>query len=195
MTLTGLLVISNVKQLPQTLKSIEKYVHCIYIHLNVPTVKVSPPSWSRLISQMYMKSAEVYSGNQKINVKILVGPLKADCKLNDQKLKAIDMIFSDGNYPEICEALRHHLHIERPTIYLGTNNLNTLGEYQQCEPVEQLKMYDHVVLGGTFDRIHLGHKIFLTEAVLRACYRLVVGVTSSKMTKCKPNVQFKLLTF
>jgi len=39
-------------------------------------------------------------------------------------------------------------------------------------------LYSHVVLGGTFDRLHPGHKILLTTALLRCDTRLTVGVTS-----------------
>lgn len=41
--------------------------------------------------------------------------------------------------------------------------------------------YKSVVLGGTFDRLHIGHKILLSEAALRAQKRLVVGVTDVNM--------------
>lgn len=47
------------------------------------------------------------------------------------------------------------------------------------------EFYNDVVLGGTFDRIHVGHKILLSEAVLRAKKRVVVGVTDQDMISCK----------
>lgn len=43
------------------------------------------------------------------------------------------------------------------------------------------KPYNSVVLGGTFDRLHVGHKILLSEAAMRAQKRLVVGVTDVNM--------------
>lgn len=56
----------------------------------------------------------------------------------------------------------------------------------KCEGHESLlddtdTKYNSVVLGGTFDRLHVGHKILLSEAALRAQQRLVVGVTDVNM--------------
>jgi phosphopantetheine adenylyltransferase/dephospho-CoA kinase len=52
-------------------------------------------------------------------------------------------------------------------------------------PNKQFKMHENVVLGGTFDRLHAGHKILLSEAVLRCTRKLTVGVTDTSMLKCK----------
>ncbi|XP_075237464.1 bifunctional Phosphopantetheine adenylyltransferase - Dephospho-CoA kinase [Lycorma delicatula] len=45
--------------------------------------------------------------------------------------------------------------------------------------------YDNVVLGGTFDRLHAGHKILLSEAVLHCQKKLTIGVTDINMLKSK----------
>lgn len=50
---------------------------------------------------------------------------------------------------------------------------------------ESEKKHNTVVLGGTFDRLHVGHKILLSEAALRAHKRLVVGVTDVNMIACE----------
>ncbi|PBC32004.1 Bifunctional coenzyme A synthase [Apis cerana cerana] len=47
------------------------------------------------------------------------------------------------------------------------------------------KTYKNVVLGGTFDRIHNGHKIFLSEALLRCTEKLTIGVTDQSMLSGK----------
>lgn len=46
-------------------------------------------------------------------------------------------------------------------------------------------MYNQVVLGGTFDRFHAGHKILVTTALLRCTKKLTVGVTGQAMLKNK----------
>ncbi|XP_075160091.1 bifunctional Phosphopantetheine adenylyltransferase - Dephospho-CoA kinase [Haematobia irritans] len=185
MATTGLLVISHVKRFAQSLKALQKYQYLksLYVHLNVPiTTSVTAPSYGRLISQLYIDSSSHFN-NKDFN--ILVGTLKShNVRLN---LKPIDIIFSDAHHPEICEQFRQSLEIEKPTVYLHNDicNINDLAEYQQLEPEEKIRSYDNVVLGGTFDRIHLGHKIFLSQAVIRCRSRLVVGVTTSNLTKSK----------
>lgn len=50
---------------------------------------------------------------------------------------------------------------------------------------EDVKTYEYVALGGTFDRLHNGHKILLSQAVLRSSKHVTVGVTDVNMIKCK----------
>uniref|UniRef100_F1KWB0 Bifunctional coenzyme A synthase n=1 Tax=Ascaris suum TaxID=6253 RepID=F1KWB0_ASCSU len=45
--------------------------------------------------------------------------------------------------------------------------------------------YRSVVLGGTFDRLHNGHKVLLSAAILAASERIVCGVTFGEMTHKK----------
>ena len=52
-------------------------------------------------------------------------------------------------------------------------------------PGKESNIYENVVLGGTFDRLHAGHKILLSEAVLRCTRKLTVGVADTGMLKCK----------
>lgn len=45
------------------------------------------------------------------------------------------------------------------------------------------KPYSAVVLGGTFDRLHNGHKMLLSRAVMAASERVVCGITCGDMIK------------
>jgi bifunctional ADP-heptose synthase (sugar kinase/adenylyltransferase) len=53
-------------------------------------------------------------------------------------------------------------------------------DYESCIDESETR-FNSVVLGGTFDRLHIGHKILLSEAALKARKRLVVGVTDVNM--------------
>jgi dephospho-CoA kinase len=48
-------------------------------------------------------------------------------------------------------------------------------------PAGERPAYDEVVLGGTFDRLHAGHKLLLSAACLCATKRVLVGVTDAPM--------------
>lgn len=185
MTSTGLLVVSNIKQIRQSLCGIENYVKNLYIHFNIPSTRVNPlPTWGKIISNLY---ADVAGDNLKIDLRVLVGPLRCqETPLSAfSQLKPVNMIFSDAYYPDICEKLRSHLNIPNSPIYLNNGCTPTM-DIEERQIIEQeYKTYDTVVLGGTFDRIHAGHKILLTQAVLRACRRLVVGVMSENSIKGK----------
>ena len=69
--------------------------------------------------------------------------------------------------------------------YLSSDNVLSSLKFKSEGPELLLddaeKKYNSVVLGGTFDRLHVGHKILLSEAALRAQKRLVVGVTDVNM--------------
>ena len=55
---------------------------------------------------------------------------------------------------------------------------------------ETVKIYKHIVLGGTFDRLHAGHKILLSESALRAAEKITVGVTDGPMLESKGDCWF-----
>ncbi|XP_038044930.1 phosphopantetheine adenylyltransferase-like [Patiria miniata] len=44
-----------------------------------------------------------------------------------------------------------------------------------------VKSYRSIVLGGTIDGIHAGHKILLSESAMRAEEKITVGVTDISM--------------
>ncbi|XP_053954581.1 bifunctional coenzyme A synthase [Anastrepha ludens] len=183
MASTGLLVISNIKQVGTSLRAIEKYVGKIYIHLNIQAEKCQPmPTWGHLISQLYVDHNR--SCNRSLKMSILVGSLRGQ-GINALQINPVDMLFCDSYYPELCERMRQHFDIPSQPIYLEQESKPAIdiSEYQSFK--DSQKMYDTVVVGGTFDRIHAGHKIFLTQAVIRCCRRLVVGVTTEGMNKSK----------
>jgi len=80
----------------------------------------------------------------------------------------------------------NNLNIEMETIDLANLENAALQDEDHCQTSKTCdKMYSHVVLGGTFDRIHPGHKILLTSALMRCSSSLTVGVTGPTMLASK----------
>lgn len=178
MSRTGLLFISCLENLRKSLAAIKPNVNNLYIHLNIPKTQEAPTKWSRMISRIYTDSFIV---GPEINVKILVSPLKSKSISRHLEGK-IDFVYCDGKPlpSDLCTELVEKFKLTSQPIYLNDGAFEVLSSKDQDD-----KIYKTVVLGGTFDRIHLGHKILLTEAVLRATERLVVGVTDESMTNSK----------
>lgn len=61
------------------------------------------------------------------------------------------------------------------------------GDFEAFENPENCneKICEHTVLGGTFDRLHVAHKLLLSEAALRAKSKITVGVTEENMLQGK----------
>lgn len=58
---------------------------------------------------------------------------------------------------------------------------HVIGEDQPERTEPLLKKYKKIVLGGTFDRLHNGHKVLLNKAAELASEDIVVGVTEKGM--------------
>lgn len=47
--------------------------------------------------------------------------------------------------------------------------------------------YDGIMLGGTFDYLHIGHQLLLLTAILQARFRIGIGLTGDEMLSKKKN--------
>ncbi|KAK4347979.1 hypothetical protein RND71_034318 [Anisodus tanguticus] len=61
------------------------------------------------------------------------------------------------------------------------NNLSVMDEANPKSTLSPPNSYTAVVLGGTFDRLHDGHRLFLKSAAVLAKNRIVVGVCDGPM--------------
>lgn len=100
-----------------------------------------------------------------IDVRVLISTMKNKSNII-ARLHNVDLIFVDDEKSSTDHVL---------SIMYQNNQA-----YESCIDEHELK-YNSVVLGGTFDRLHIGHKILLSEAAMRAQKRLVVGVTDVNM--------------
>ena len=99
---------------------------------------------------------------------------------------------ADGVEPEQILSAGPSLH---PKSYPGSTSLASLVKEEAETPFvlydnpRQVQSYRHkrVVLGGTFDRLHVGHKKLLSIAMQCADEKVIVGVTSDVMLANKRN--------
>ncbi|XP_005088950.1 bifunctional coenzyme A synthase isoform X2 [Aplysia californica] len=64
-------------------------------------------------------------------------------------------------------------------------NVGQEAHSSSIESSELLKTFPNVVVGGTFDRLHNGHKSLLTECCMRCDNKLTVGITDGERNKKK----------
>lgn len=56
--------------------------------------------------------------------------------------------------------------------------------------ISQLFKYKHACMGGTFDHMHLGHKLLLTQACLLTVDTLHIGITGDQLLSKKAYSEF-----
>ncbi|CAG9860581.1 unnamed protein product [Phyllotreta striolata] len=191
---TGLLICSNPKQIGHLLGSINKEVkNTLYVqflsNLEDPLGNFCPNiynSWSKFSPTIFTTYSQAATDSINLDIRVLLSGLKYEIA-KIQTRKPIDLIIFDKPYSN-CQ-------IES---FINTKLQNVAKEYnvltlnsvecndQEIEPYSTNdKKYNHCVLGGTFDRLHVAHKLLLSEAALRAAKKVTVGVTEEVMLDSK----------
>ncbi|EAA11969.3 AGAP005460-PA [Anopheles gambiae str. PEST] len=189
---TGILTAVHLANIAKTLSATRPYaLSTLYLqfHPQVAANVSCPRALGRFVASVYQSSV-TWLGSE-VDLRIVTGSLRPngasfDSFANRARPTTADYLFYDyalsssGTGGERCLAER----------YSGVKvvELDTLPVDRVSLPPEldkQLQTYRNVVLGGTFDRIHAGHKVLLTQAVLLATERVVVGVTDGGMIKSK----------
>lgn len=205
MARTGLLVVTNLSKIANSLNAVKKYVSkTLYIHLytnesyKLPNNNCLKPAiiFSKHVAQIY--STSLHTCHQ-LDVIVIVGNLKDSTHIHKANniTKPVDILLFDNcfsgdetnqfmtryNTNNVIEFSKSDLDAS-VAVHKGTEVSKEIN-YFALDSGFQLLMGDTVVLGGTFDRLHCGHKLLLTEAVLRARKKIVVGVTDKNMIKGK----------
>lgn len=195
MAKTGLLVVTNPSRAVRLLPDVQNYLLSkLYIQylpgrlsriLAPPASSPSAPSpvvYSKAVIGLYAQSL-----GYNLDVSILLAYLKNPSQSVIHTKKPIDIVFFDEvlSGDEMNTFLKKCLANVTAECKLvsfdnGEREIDRLS-FSDTRDIDN--MYDNVVLGGTFDRLHTGHKILLSEAVLRCRRKLTVGVTDASMLK------------
>ena len=203
----GLLVLTRpLVRLRQSLQSVLQAAsgcveNTLYVHLAPSasfqdhTQPVVSPSQdvSDLVLQIYSGASSFCS---KLDIRVLLGNVHSarSSQIAPQTLsKPLNVILSDDvvetlHGESLAQYIKHNfctgsvLPVQSLLDYGLTQSTDVI--VKDCEQNNGLiKTYSHVCLGGTFDRLHTGHKILLTEACIRCNETLTIGVTDGPMTQ------------
>lgn len=208
MARTGLLVVTNLSKIVSSLSAVQKYVSkTIYIQLYTGTgSSIGTPNDTRNFveslkpfQQNCKYAADIYSASLKacdhLDVILIVGNLRDNLQWQSTPIvlkPSVDvLLFDNGISNDETNKFMNRYNTTNVIQFSKTDindaktketvNNNNETEYQLNDTAEG----DSIVLGGTFDRLHIGHKMLLTEAVLRARKRVIVGVTDVNMIQSK----------
>lgn len=178
---TGLLTAVHLSNIASTLAATRKYgLGTLYVQVH-PRVRdaTRPTAFSKFIANVYQSSPKVLGPG--VDLRILISSLKR--KEFAPLKRPIDYLFYDYSIGSLHDAnfdvSKHHP--GSSVIELGAQPFSV----DSSVFTESMGTFKNVVLGGTFDRIHAGHKVLLSQAALLAEERLVVGVTDENMIKSK----------
>lgn len=177
MTNNGLLFISNAaKAHGVCLKASKLVKKVLYIAIK-DNSETTLPVISRQIVNVYSKASS-QCGNLDIRLMLKTGD-QATIKTHHP----IDLILYDVELAKETERLKQSVLTLDKECKLQSIDMD--GIPQAPTTPEEVKTYEYVALGGTFDRLHNGHKILLSQAALRATKHVTVGVTDVNMIQTK----------
>ena len=144
----------------------DKRSSTLYIHLFGHENK---PGLSKIMTNLYQIQCH------SMDLRLLLTP-------NPNHLQPLDQVYFEAEINEndknsILNQLKFKSIHELPKIQVEENE----PKFEE----EEIQSHDFVCLGGTFDRLHEGHKILLSEAALRCEKVITVGVTDETMLKSK----------
>ncbi|XP_011645204.1 bifunctional coenzyme A synthase [Pogonomyrmex barbatus] len=195
---TGLLVLTNPAKMKRLLCVIQRHVlKTLYIQYlpenifagsyNTATLQRGKgPEYSKKIVDIYINTSPIASC---IDIRVLLTNLKhSDRSIINTKKPIEVVIFDQKCSKEQADTFIQDYLVNKSLDYSFVN-YNHSSDPNYCKNIEHdiqnIKTYKNVVLGGTFDRLHNGHKILLSEAALRCTEKLTVGVTDTNMLSGK----------
>ncbi|XP_054932783.1 bifunctional coenzyme A synthase isoform X2 [Dermacentor andersoni] len=149
----------------------------------------------KLIPDIYFKAAGVCA---HLDIRVLQSCFKDPARKENHLKPSFDVVLTDGSHGRTDLELYvghqfnkscSNFHCLESKLTVNDANEDSFNGFSHGSNGVQnnstFQTFESVCLGGTFDRLHLGHKVLLSEAVLHASGKLVVGVTDGDMLKGK----------
>ncbi|CAH2048685.1 unnamed protein product, partial [Iphiclides podalirius] len=171
----GLIFVTNAAKAHSLVSKVNKFVkNMLYIKINNDSANLLPILNKQIVN--------IYSNlsSQNTDIRLMLKPGSSADKV--QTNHPINVIFYDSELNKQVDELKQtvkNLDMVHKVVSVDSQDAEeTLAE-------EKVKTYEYVAVGGTFDRLHNGHKILLSEAALRATKHVTVGVTDVNMIQSK----------
>ncbi len=185
------------KIVTSALKKVEK---TLYIQVKGLPSETKVSTYNQIVNQIYNISSR--SAIDRFDTRVVLTNLRdsSTCSMPTlnklQTSQIIDTVITlspDNSFSECLQNKRDGILNE---VLLIDPNLDedvklttveTLEKKSRTSPnlANEDNMYEHVVIGGTFDQLHSGHKMLISAAILRAKKSLTIGVTDGVMIKTK----------
>ncbi|XP_046623301.1 bifunctional coenzyme A synthase [Neodiprion virginianus] len=191
---TGLLILTNATKVSKILPVIKKHVlKTLYIQYfperNLLLSGNYKPRWqgpkyAQTISRIYSIAS---SHSPSLDVRVLLSGIKNPSTPIINTKKPVEMVIFDQTYTnnDAVSFIQDYLaNTCMGCSFITCDEKAVEKNEDDITPVDDL-LYKNVVLGGTFDRLHNGHKILLSRAVLKCTQKLTVGVTDTNMLLSK----------
>ncbi|KAK7109446.1 bifunctional coenzyme A synthase-like [Littorina saxatilis] len=194
-------------QIPRLLEQVSSVISdTVYIHLQ-PALRTSGSLHTSLLSPLACTAdvetfiSDVYGLSstrcQNLDIRILLAHITNRQQVSAPKYrlkKPLSVLMSDApslvdswNFDRasivqlLQETFSEGIHADMTVQRLDTNAADNSPHKEGAT----LTTYDYVVLGGTFDRLHLGHNLLLSRSCLLCEKEVTVGVTSEDMNAKK----------
>ncbi|XP_049873172.1 bifunctional coenzyme A synthase isoform X2 [Pectinophora gossypiella] len=174
----GLIFVSNAAKVHNVCQKASQFVQkVLYVKINGTTEGLLPVI-NRQITNLYSRATAQCSN---LDVRLMLRP--GDALKSISTHHPIDLILYDSDLDKDVEKLKQIVATKKTECKLQC--VDTLDSLKESGSEEPVKTYEYVALGGTFDRLHNGHKILLSQAVLRATKHVTVGVCDVNMIRFK----------